>query len=89
MYAWLSCLSGPSVLEVFNTLLRHLRISVDTVLVEGQRANDERHFQEAIINTIGGNYCLVLFSYLAHQFDVHCFDAMKEFCFTLVTMFLC
>ncbi|XP_064624615.1 protein EFR3 homolog B-like isoform X2 [Lineus longissimus] len=39
---------GPSVLEVFNTLLRHLRISIDSV-----QAADEKRFQEAIINTIG------------------------------------
>jgi hypothetical protein len=44
---------GPSVLEVFNTLLRHLRLSVDNAPTDGQRANDERHFQEAIVNTIG------------------------------------
>ena len=46
-------LTGPSILEVFNTLLRHLRISVETVLSEGQKANEEKHFQEAVIRTIG------------------------------------
>lgn len=44
---------GPSVLDVFNTLLRHLRLSVDSAPADGPRANDERHFQESIINTIG------------------------------------
>lgn len=44
---------GPSVLEVFNTLLRHLRVSVDTESDNPQRMNDEKNFQEAIINTIG------------------------------------
>jgi hypothetical protein len=42
------CFLGPSVLEVFNTLLRHLRISIDSI-----QAADEKRFQEAIINTIG------------------------------------
>jgi len=37
---------GPSVLDVFNTLLRHLRLSVES-------AHDERNFQEAIVNTVG------------------------------------
>ena len=45
--------AGPSVLDVFNTLLRHLRISVDSAPTEGPKAVDERNFQEAIVNTIG------------------------------------
>ena len=40
------------MLEVFNTLLRHLRISVDKD-VGGPKSADEKNFQEAIINTIG------------------------------------
>ncbi|GAB1610801.1 protein EFR3 homolog B-like isoform X2 [Argonauta hians] len=44
---------GPSVLEVFDTLLRHLRVSVDTKYVEPHKTEMERHFQEVIINTIG------------------------------------
>ena len=47
--------SGPSVLEVFNTLLRHLRVSVDYKHSDPQRMNDEKNFQEAVINTIGKN----------------------------------
>ena len=39
-------------MEVFNTLLRHLRISVDKN-VAGPNLADEKNFQEAIINTIG------------------------------------
>ena len=46
---------GPSVLEVFNTLLRHLRVSVDYKYSDPQRMNDEKNFQEAVINTIGKN----------------------------------
>lgn len=41
------------MLEVFNTLLRHLRVSVDNKHSDQQRMNDEKNFQEAIINTIG------------------------------------
>ncbi|KAK2183320.1 hypothetical protein NP493_315g01029 [Ridgeia piscesae] len=43
---------GPSVLEVFNTLLKHLRISVDKD-ISATQSPDEKNFQEAIINTIG------------------------------------
>ncbi|TNM97677.1 hypothetical protein fugu_013923, partial [Takifugu bimaculatus] len=57
---------GPTVLEVFNTLLKHLRISVDLELGDGSRRNsaasvssgrsresEERVVQNAIIQTIG------------------------------------
>ena len=43
---------GPSVLDVFNTLLKHLRVSVDAD-PRGVAYNDEKNFQEAVINTIG------------------------------------
>ncbi|GAA6094496.1 protein EFR3 homolog A isoform X1, partial [Tachysurus ichikawai] len=56
----------PTVLEVFNTLLKHLRMSVDFELGEGSRRNsgtsvssgrgkenEERIVQNAIIQTIG------------------------------------
>uniref|UniRef100_A0A3Q2QER0 EFR3 homolog A (S. cerevisiae) n=1 Tax=Fundulus heteroclitus TaxID=8078 RepID=A0A3Q2QER0_FUNHE len=58
--------AGPTVLEVFNTLLKHLRMSVDFELGESFRRNssssvssvrgkesDERIVQNAIIQTIG------------------------------------
>ena len=41
------------MLEVFNTLLRHLRVSVDNKHSDQERMNDEKNFQEAVINTIG------------------------------------
>ncbi|CAE1178789.1 unnamed protein product [Acanthosepion pharaonis] len=44
---------GPSVLEVFDTLLRHLRVSVDSKYQEAEKMAMERKFQEVIINTIG------------------------------------
>ncbi|XP_056149908.1 protein EFR3 homolog A [Lampris incognitus] len=57
---------GPTVLEVFNTLLKHLRLSVDFELGESSRRNsnssvssgrtkesEERIVQNAIIQTIG------------------------------------
>ncbi|NXF83759.1 EFR3B protein, partial [Sclerurus mexicanus] len=55
---------GPTVLEVFNTLLRQLRLSIDYALsgsYEGSagsgtrsiREHQERTFQEAVIKTIG------------------------------------
>lgn len=58
--------AGPTVLEVFNTLLKHLRMSVDFELGDGSRRNsavsvssgrskesEERIVQNAIIQTIG------------------------------------
>lgn len=65
--------AGPTVLEVFNTLLKHLRMSVDFELGESSRRNsstsvssgrgkesEERIVQNAIIQTIGQHafYCL-------------------------------
>ncbi|XP_019714502.1 protein EFR3 homolog B-like [Hippocampus comes] len=58
------CLPGPTVLEVFNTLLRQLRLSVDYELTgsyDGStnigtkiiKAHEERQLQEAVIRTIG------------------------------------
>ncbi|ELT96778.1 hypothetical protein CAPTEDRAFT_225122 [Capitella teleta] len=44
---------GPTVLEVFNTLLRHLRLSLDSDTSDPQKKSDEKNFQEAVINTIG------------------------------------
>lgn len=56
---------GPAVLEVFNTLLKHLRISVDFELGDrrssagsanfstASKESDERIVQNAIIQTIG------------------------------------
>uniref|UniRef100_T1E5V8 Protein EFR3 homolog A n=1 Tax=Crotalus horridus TaxID=35024 RepID=T1E5V8_CROHD len=56
---------GPTVLEVFNTLLKHLSLSVDFELGSGRdphgsaaptapsKENDERIVQNAIIQTIG------------------------------------
>lgn len=56
--------TGPTVLEVFNTLLRQLRLSVDYELTgsyDGStnigtkiiKAHEERQLQEAVIKTIG------------------------------------
>jgi hypothetical protein len=44
---------GPSVLDVFNTLLRHLRISVECDTASSEDTSEEKYFQEAIIMTIG------------------------------------
>ncbi|XP_060082067.1 protein EFR3 homolog B-like [Ylistrum balloti] len=45
--------SGPSVLDVFNTLLRHLRISVDNKSQDEKSREMEKKFEEAIIIVIG------------------------------------
>ncbi|NXA47623.1 EFR3A protein, partial [Nothocercus julius] len=59
---------GPTVLEVFNTLLKHLRISVDFELGDrrssagsatfstSSKESDERIVQNAIIQTIGKKF---------------------------------
>uniref|UniRef100_A0A8C8BMN3 EFR3 homolog B n=1 Tax=Otus sunia TaxID=257818 RepID=A0A8C8BMN3_9STRI len=55
---------GPTVLEVFNTLLRQLRLSIDYALTGSYdcavgvstkiiKEHEERMFQEAVIKTIG------------------------------------
>ena len=44
---------GPSVLEVFHALLRHLRVSIEAEGSMTHLVKEEENFQEAIINTIG------------------------------------
>jgi hypothetical protein len=55
---------GPTVLEMFNTLLRQLRLSIDYALTGSYdgalslgtkiiKEHEERMFQEAVIKTIG------------------------------------
>lgn len=57
--------AGPTVLEMFNTLLRQLRLSIDYALTGSYdgaaslgpkiiKEQEERMFQEAVIKTIGG-----------------------------------
>uniref|UniRef100_A0A8C4H546 Protein EFR3 homolog B n=1 Tax=Dicentrarchus labrax TaxID=13489 RepID=A0A8C4H546_DICLA len=65
---------GPTVLEVFNTLLRQLRLSVDYELTgsyDGStnigtkiiKAHEERQLQEAVIRTIGCSFANTLPTY--------------------------
>lgn len=64
--------AGPTVLEVFNTLLKHLRLSVEfeaddlqggsvgsASLNTGPRDSDEKIVQNAIIQTIGEHTSLL------------------------------
>ncbi|XP_077495686.1 protein EFR3 homolog stmA isoform X3 [Amblyomma americanum] len=44
---------GPSVLEVFHSLLNHLRHSITIRSSDGSEVEDEREFQEAVIATLG------------------------------------
>lgn len=47
---------GPAVLQVFNTLLHHLRFSVDTRFIsEMSKSGDEneKEFEESLVTTIG------------------------------------
>ncbi|KAL1420700.1 hypothetical protein MTO96_004442 [Rhipicephalus appendiculatus] len=44
---------GPSVLEVFHSLLNHLRHSITIRSADGSDVEDEREFQEAVIATLG------------------------------------
>lgn len=44
---------GPSVLDVFNSLLRHLRSSVESNTASATSVTENDRFQEVIINTIG------------------------------------
>ncbi len=43
---------GPSVLEMINSLLNHLRSSINNCVKENQ-VKDEKCFQETVINTLG------------------------------------
>ncbi|XP_042897803.1 protein EFR3 homolog B isoform X2 [Parasteatoda tepidariorum] len=44
---------GPSVLEIFNSLLNHLRHSIDVHSTKEKDLIDEKHFQDCVINTLG------------------------------------
>lgn len=44
---------GPSVLDVINTLLRHLRLSIGRKVDDEAQRIKETKFEENIINTIG------------------------------------
>ncbi|KAG8198928.1 hypothetical protein JTE90_015136 [Oedothorax gibbosus] len=44
---------GPSVLEIFNSLLNHLRHSIDIRTTKEADLMDEKHFQDCVINTLG------------------------------------
>ncbi|XP_035226365.1 protein EFR3 homolog B-like isoform X2 [Stegodyphus dumicola] len=44
---------GPSVLEIFNSLLNHLKHSIDIRTTTETDELDEKHFQECVINTLG------------------------------------
>lgn len=44
---------GPSVLEIFNSLLNHLRHSIDIKATNEEGLQDEKHFQDSVINTLG------------------------------------
>ena len=49
---------GPAVLEVFNTLLRHLRASVDARFYTAKQSDstgddDEKEFEESLVSTVG------------------------------------
>jgi len=64
--------AGPSVLDVFNTLLRHLRTSVDKEsdvrrlsVVSQQYHIIEEQFQNAVVNAIG----IISYSVLDKQLD--------------------
>ncbi|KAI4895464.1 hypothetical protein NFI96_023971, partial [Prochilodus magdalenae] len=61
---------GPTVLEVFNTLLKQLRLSVDYELTGSYesytsggfkviKVHEERQLQEAVIKTIGEDGCVL------------------------------
>uniref|UniRef100_T1IXZ5 Uncharacterized protein n=1 Tax=Strigamia maritima TaxID=126957 RepID=T1IXZ5_STRMM len=44
---------GPSVLEIINSLLSHLRQSITRVNLNQQQMDDEQIFQETVINSLG------------------------------------
>lgn len=44
---------GPSVLEVFHNLVKHLRISLDNKSSDEQQRSLEKKFEDDLVNTIG------------------------------------
>lgn len=52
-YFFLFCFSGPSVLEIINSLLTHLRTSVSSPSKHKRHETDEKLYQEALINALG------------------------------------
>ncbi|RWS12247.1 protein EFR3 B-like protein [Dinothrombium tinctorium] len=44
---------GPSVLEIINSLLRHLRNSINNFQMVSINKEDEKQFQETVINALG------------------------------------
>ncbi|XP_054722243.1 protein EFR3 homolog B-like [Uloborus diversus] len=44
---------GPSVLEIFNSLLNHLRHSIEIRTTNERDVMNEKHFQDCVINTLG------------------------------------
>ena len=45
--------TGPSVLDIFRTLVRHLRISIESTSNESEELSDSRQFQKSITKTVG------------------------------------
>lgn len=45
--------TGPSVLDVFRTLVKHLRISIQGPLEMQQSSEDSLKFQKSITKTVG------------------------------------
>jgi len=48
---WL--ISGPSILDLFNSLIKHLKGSVEYKSTSDDERQANSRFQESIINTIG------------------------------------
>uniref|UniRef100_T2M3A5 Protein EFR3 homolog B n=1 Tax=Hydra vulgaris TaxID=6087 RepID=T2M3A5_HYDVU len=65
---------GPSILEVFNTLLKHLKISIDIMSTSKPPDNKEKLLQKAII-TAAGAFSSILADY--QRVDVMLFIILK------------
>lgn len=52
-------ISGPSVLEVFHNLVKHLRISLDNKSSDEQQRSLEKKFEDDLVNTIGKDYSVI------------------------------
>ena len=51
---------GPSVLDLFNSLLRHLKMSVEYTSNSDAEKTSNIKFQDSIINTIGNRFSHVI-----------------------------
>ena len=70
--------AGPSVLEVFHALLRHLRVSVERDVNTDEEKREEENFQQAVISTIG-NYVVLSLTIISQSTNYRLYMDIQQF----------